>query len=165
MIGVFTGTLLAWLNGFSFTTAGATTSGPVPVVNVVVCGVTAFPATSVTPEIFSVIKVLSGRGACSTSTTLWLLLLKLIESGIAVVPPPVNWIVVPFTASGLTGLLNTTRTSALSPTFTEPLGGATDTITGATVSAPAPVAKKTKFCVNGNARPFVPFSPVLICTK
>src|SRR5260370_17909093 len=89
-MGVFSGTLTAWLKGFSFTTAGVTTSGPVPVVKVVVCGATAFPATSVTPEMASVICVLSGKGACGTSSTLLLLVLNLIESGTAGVPPPVH---------------------------------------------------------------------------
>src|SRR5215831_5826497 len=104
MIGVGNGTLLAPLSGFSLITDGAANCGPVPVVNVVVCADTGFPTWSVTPEIVRVISVLSGKGACGTSTTLWLLLLKLMESGTAIVPPPVNWTVVPFTVSGSIGL-------------------------------------------------------------
>src|SRR5262249_33156528 len=165
MIGVFTPTLLAPLNGFVLITDGATTSGPVPVVNVVVCDAATFPAKSVTPVMVSVITVLSGKGACGTTTTLWLLLLKLIESATAVVPPPVNWMLPAFTVNALIGSLNTTLTCALSPTFTDPLGGDTDTIAGATVSVPVPVSKNTGSCVNGKANPFVPCNPLLICTK
>ena len=79
--------------------------------------------------------------------------------------PLILLIVVPLTVNGLIGLLNTTRTWALSPTFTEPFGGDTDTIAGATVSVPAPVVKNRTFWVNGNASPFVPCRPPLICTK
>src|SRR5258707_13113309 len=85
-IGVFSGTLVSALNGFVLTTTGITTSGPVPVVKCVVCPTTAFPARSVTPDTASGITVLSGSGQCGTSSALWLLLVKLIESATYVVP-------------------------------------------------------------------------------
>src|SRR6185437_3821966 len=165
MIGAFSGTFSASSNGFSSITAGEITSGPCPVVNVVVCAGAAFPATSVTPAIATVISVLSGNGACGTNTTFWLLLLKLIASATAVTPPLLSWIVPAFAVSGFTGSLNVTSISALSPTFTAPLGGDTEMIAGATVSGFVPVTKKATSCVNGSAIPFVPCNPALICTK
>src|SRR5258708_18946126 len=157
MIGVFKGTFVAPLNGFSLTTTGIVTSGPVPVVKCVVCGATALPATSVTPEILRATCVASGSGACGTSNTSWLLLLKLIvHSTSAVLPAGVITMVLPLTVSELIGLLNRTRMLALSPTFTTPSGGETNTTVGATVSVPAPVVKKMGFWVKGSDSPFVP---------
>jgi hypothetical protein len=137
-------------------------------VKVVVCGANGFPTASVKPDIVRVISVLSGNGACGTSTTLWLLLPKLIESGTAGVLPPVNWTVVPVTVSGLIGLLNTIRISALSPTFAEPFGGETERIVGSVVSTLAPVEKDSTGLPNGSAgndRPFVACSAELIPTS
>src|SRR5580693_3537784 len=164
MIGAFNGTFVALLNGFTLMTAGGTRSGPVPVVNVVAWVATELPATSVTPLIVSVITVLSGSGVCGTSWTVWLLLLKLIESGTSVIPPPVSWMLLALTVNGLIGLLNNTTTCALSPTFVDPLGGDTDNTVGFVVSGPAPVVKLVMFTGLAKASPFVPWMPVVNCT-
>jgi hypothetical protein len=53
----------------------------------------------------------------------------------------------------------------LSPTFVDPFGGDTDNTVGAVVSAPVPVVNVVIFCVFANPNPFVPWIPVISCTK
>jgi hypothetical protein len=68
-------------------------------------------------------------------------LLKLIESGPTVTPPPLSVTLLALKVSGLIGLLNTNRTSALSPTFPDPFGGDVELAVNVVVSAAAAVVK------------------------
>ena len=69
---------------------------------------TALPATSVTPEMVRVISVEAGSGASGVICTLALLLLKLMDAGTEVMPPPLIETVVPVTVRGSIGPLKTT---------------------------------------------------------
>ena len=59
--------------------------------------------------------------------------------GTSVTEPPLNWIEVPLTDTGLMALLKSTLTAALVPMLTAEFGGATVEIVGATVSLPCPL--------------------------
>ena len=68
-------------------------------------------------------------------------MLKLIDPGTAVCPPPLTWIVVPFTVSGSIGPLKTTCTFAFTGTFVNWSAGLTATTVGAVVCRLVPVVK------------------------
>src|SRR5690242_8890763 len=78
------------------------------VMNCVECEATVLPAMSLTPAIASVITVDPGSVLCGVICTTWLLLLKLIDPGVIGCPPPLTWIVVPFTVIGSIAPLNCT---------------------------------------------------------
>src|SRR5579875_739020 len=102
-MAAFKGTLVEDGAGFAVSTPKVETAAADPVVKCVVCAVTALPARSVTPEIVNAICVPAGSGACGVINTCWFLLLKLMEEGTAVTPPPLTTTVDPFTVSGSIG--------------------------------------------------------------
>src|SRR3974390_3146255 len=113
----FTGTLLWLAGGLVFTIYVVEVCGATPVVNCVVCDVTALPAMSVTPELVSVITVEGGSTSLGGICTSWLFWLKLMAPGTTVWFPPLTWMVVPFTVSGSIGALNSTRRLAFTGTL------------------------------------------------
>ena len=123
------------------TSTGAAVSGPSRVVKVVVCGVTALPARSVTPLTVRVKDRVSPRGAWGTITTSRSPLVKLIVHAIAVLVVSLTCTVVALTEIGSTGSSNTTRMLALVPTSTAPSGGVTACTIGPVASLSGPVVK------------------------
>jgi len=63
------GTFVAWYAGEYETIVGGTVSATEPVVNVVDCVATEFPATSCTPLIVILIEVLAGNGSTGVKVT------------------------------------------------------------------------------------------------
>ena len=61
--------------------------------------------------------------------------------GTSVIEPPLNWIELPVTDTGLMALLKSTATLALVPMLMAELGGATVVMVGATVSVAVPAVK------------------------
>src|SRR5271165_1715838 len=106
LIATFVGTFVAFEGGLVVITRGTARDGPAPVVKCFVCAGTLLAAISFTPATVSVICVDAGSTPCGVICTSWLLLLKVIEPGVIVWPPPVTWMVVPFTVVGSIAPLN-----------------------------------------------------------
>ena len=67
--------------------------------------------------------------------------------GTSVTEPPLSWIVLPVTETGLIALLKFTLTSALVPTLLALLMGASETMVGAALSTAVPAVKfEVKAC-------------------
>ncbi len=114
-----------------------------PVVNVLVNGVTGFPAWSVNPPTVTIYVVLVASRFVGTNVSVVRSLLKLMAP-LTSVPPAETVIALLPTLTALTGVLITTTTCGFTGTPLAPFPGLTCTTLGAVVTAPRPVVKLTK---------------------
>src|ERR1043166_7723388 len=90
----------------------------------------------------SIIRVASGKGDWGTISTSRSLLVKLMLLGMAIWPGAFTAMVAPLTVNGLMGSSKRTWICALTPTFSAPLGGETESTCGLLLSVSVPVVKK-----------------------
>src|ERR1039458_330375 len=111
------------------------------VVKCVVWLATAAPDSLVPPLMAIAICVLAGSGACGMIVVRVKSGEKLMLDGTSVTEPPLNWMELPVTDTGLMALLKVTLTTAFVPMFVDAFGGPPVEMVGLTLSTAVPAVK------------------------